>query len=243
MLSCTSSYAENDLVLRDRLQRAETGDFLVMAFGKNITVMLIEGKTPATLTIQEISVPSSRVAKQTRWKEWVQQDAPCHTAWVRYTVALESGQMLDYYSFTQHTWCDVSQTDHFLATLLNLRFKLIPFQKRKKIGPQPISGNPDNRRLWQPPMVFEGQTITNITFDAWQTRWPKDKSDLSGKIIEVYLPAEGSPYPAYFPYWLQISGLIGKAKLRIVDSGRNLTSPRNPPHQMQPTYQQWDRQE
>lgn len=227
LISFASLHSDEGLVLRDRLQRASTGDYLVIAFNKNITLMLIEEKKPQTLTIQEISAPSSRLPKQVNWKDWVQKNAPYHTAWIRYTIDLETGKMLDYYSFVQNTWCDVSQTDSFLPTLLNLHFNKIPQQKRKKVGPPPSKGSPDLRRTWQPPMVFEGYSIPDLNFDAWIARWPKDNSDLSGKIIEVYLPEEGSPYPSYFPYWLQISGLVGKAKLRIIDSGQQLTSPKH----------------
>ena len=48
-------------------------------------------------------------------------------------------------------------------------------------------------------------------------------------MIEVYVPHESNKYPAYFPYWLQISGMVGKAKVRIVDSGSQLASPARAP--------------
>ena len=35
-------------------------------------------------------------------------------------------------------------------------------------------------------------------------------------------------YPSYFPYWLQVNGVAGKAKIRIIDSGSNLKSPKPP---------------
>jgi hypothetical protein len=50
----------------------------------------------------------------------------------------------------------------------------------------------------------------------------------SGKSIEVYVPHENNKYPSYFPYWLQISGLISNAKVRIIDSGTGMISPAPP---------------
>ncbi len=85
----------------------------------------------------------------------------------------------------------------------------------------------DNRPFWQPRLIVEGTEITGVTFDAWRGRWPKDDSELSNKTIEVYLPSKESGYPCYF-HWLQVSGLVGKARVRIVDSGHNLKSPQPP---------------
>jgi hypothetical protein len=74
----------------------------------------------------------------------------------------------------------------------------------------------------------DGNNIPAVPFEAWQTHWPKDGTDLSGKSIEVYVPQENDKYPSYFPYWLQISGMVGNAKVRIVDSGSYMNSPMPP---------------
>ena len=50
-------------------------------------------------------------------------------------------------------------------------------------------------------------------------------ADLSNKTIEIYLPRNSQIYPTYFPYWLQVNGVAGKAKIRIIDSGSRLKSP------------------
>ena len=110
-----------------------------------------------------------------------------------------------------------------MSKLLNLKFTLIPENARKRVGPRASSGR-ESRPLWQPRMIVDGQPINGVLFDAWRTRWPADGSELSGKMIEVYLPKDTERYPAYFPYWLQINGAIGKAKVRIINSGNKLQS-------------------
>lgn len=116
------------------------------------------------------------------------------------------------------------EANNILSKLLNLNLKPIPYSQRKKIGGRPTTAS----NLWQPPIVVDGRKIEGVAFDAWRTYWPKDGSDLSGKMIEVYVPEENDKYPAYFPYWLQVSGFIGKAKIRIIDSGTKLISPKPP---------------
>jgi hypothetical protein len=141
-----------------------------------------------------------------------------------YEIDLKTGQMLRYYSFTKKGWFEIADADNFLSKLLNLKLVKTPEQARKKVGPKPVSG-PDWRPIWQPQMIVDGKRIKGVSFDAWRTRWPRDGGDLSGKTIEVYLPQDSQRYPSYFPYWLQISGMVGKAKLRIIDSGSQLKSP------------------
>lgn len=188
--------------------------------------MHIYDKTNNLLTIEEIAIPESkRQSQQMSWKEWVKQNAPGNTSWVMFEINTTNGEMTRYYSFSKNGWFEIPDTDNFLSKLLNLKFMKVPEKTRRLVGPKPISG-PDWRTAWQPSMIIDGEKIQNVHFDAWRTKWSKDGSDLSGKTIEVYLPQENQKYPAYFPYWLQINGIIGKAKIRIIDSGANLKSPR-----------------
>ncbi len=210
--------------LKDNMQKAQPGDYLVVSSNKTQTLMHIYDKQNQVLTIEEIAVPEGRGPEQNNWKDWVQQLAPGNTTWVMYDIDLRTGQMLRYYSFTKKGWYEIPEADNFLSKLLNLRLSKISDTIRKRVGPKPFSG-PDWRPLWQPRMVVEGHTIKGVNFEAWRTKWPRDGGDLSGKTIEIYLPQDSQLYPAYFPYWLQINGAIGKAKIRVIDSGSQLHSP------------------
>jgi hypothetical protein len=145
---------------------------------------------------------------------------------VIYDVNLSTAALENYFSFSKNSWYEIPEADNFLSTLLNLRLVKIPEGSRKRVGPVSDLPSNDRRPLWQPTMVVNGQTIQGVQFDGWRTSWPKDGGELSGKTIEVFTPQESSRYPSYFPYWLQISGMIGKAKVRIIDSGKGLVSPR-----------------
>lgn len=217
-------HAEN-LYLKDNLQRARPGDYLVVSANKTNTLMHIFSRQGEIMTIEEIAVPESRKSQKMPWKDWVQNHAPGNTSWVMYDIDLNTGKMLRYYSFTKRGWFEIAEADNFLSKLLNLRLNKVPDKDRKKVGMKLFSGSEESR-FWQPNLVADGKIIRGVKFDAWRTRWPKDNSDLSGKGIEVYLPQDNQLYPSYFPYWLQINGAIGKARIRTIDSGSGLESPK-----------------
>lgn len=227
----TSLFSEQmEMMLRDNLSKARPGDFLVTAQNKNYTVLIIRSKEKDLLNIEEITMPMSRVSSEGfSWRNWIQQGASGNTCWLMYAIHLPTGSLRQIFSFTKNEWVTIPQSQNFMSTLLNLRLKQIPYHERKKIGPPPASDSRDRDRrpYWQPRLVVDGQMIKGVIFDGWRTKWPKDGSELSGKIIEVYVPKENDKYPSYFPFWLQVSGVIGNAKARIVDSGTNLVNPKS----------------
>jgi len=213
------------LYLRDNLKRTEKGDYLVAVRNKNYTVIFIEEKLNGSLVIQEITIPKQLFPQNIpTWRAWVEAGAPNHTAWVAYTVDLSTGYIQHYYSYPHQSWMNISESDSILSKLINLPFTPIAPHKRRYIG-----NSDGTRRLWHPRMIVEGQQVPGIRFDAWEGRWPQDQSQLSGNQVQIYLPEKGAGYPDYFPYWLQMKAAVGKAQLRIVDSGHQLRSPRHFP--------------
>lgn len=220
MLS-TAGIASEELYLRENLDKARKGDYLVTLQNKTYTVLVIKNKSPQELQIDEISVPTNKVPSSLNWRTWILQGAPGNTSWIGYRINTLSGTMKDCFSYTKNTHFEITQADNFLTKLLNLRLTKVPLNKRKRIGPS-LMGAADTRNFWNPKLVLDGQEIKGVQFVAWQTYWPNDGSELSNKLIEVYLPQEDACYPTYFPYWLQISGVVGKAKVRIIDAGMGL---------------------
>jgi hypothetical protein len=226
VLSFFVIYHTSAFILRDRLSESEKGDYLVTAQGKNYTLLHIYDKTPQTITIEEITIPNTRVGNGHQWKNWVSQGAPGHTSWILYVIKLSSGAIEKCFSLSTRGWLNMTQqSGSFMPILLNLEFTAVADRERKKAGPPPERDSPDRRSYWQPKMVVEGHEVDGVEFGVWRTHWPKDGSELSGRTVEIYLPKSGSVrYPAYFPYWLQVKGAMGKANVRIIDSGRGLIS-------------------
>jgi hypothetical protein len=235
-LFCLSLYFFNDSLradefcLRELFAQAEPGSYFVTEQNKNYTFLHIFQKNDSFIILEEVSIPLSRFPKKTTWKEWFEKGAQGHTAWLMTQINLKTGKCEEAFSFIHQGWLDLSHADHFLATLLNLKFAAVPEPERRRIGLPPGYHKTDKRPLWNPPLIVEGKIIPHVAFSAWKTRWPNDGSELSRKIIEIYLPSfEDTPSrcPAYFPYWLEVEGKMGSAKVRIVDSGMGAKSPKS----------------
>ena len=234
------SFAMN---LKERMLQAKKGDYLVTLHDRTYTFFHIYDFTNNLFTIEEISISENEWNKQQNtWKQWLEQGAKGNQSWVLYELDQATGEIIEYYSFTRKGWIDIHRQENFLPLLLNINFQKVPDEKRQKIGIEP-EGGPDMRRNWQPPLIFEGKKIKPANFDAWVARWPKDDSPLSGKEVQIYLPVGNELVPAYYPYWLQISNDVGKAHIRVVDTGKGAHSPqedlprRSPQFTADPTYQ------
>lgn len=212
-----------EIYLKDRLVQGDAGNYLVIAQGKNTIFFHILEKSPVRITLEEITIPTTFLCDwQGKWKTWRAKGAPGHTSWLHYPITLPQGTLENFYNVDKRHWVKPGGQSAFLTTLLHLPFFSVPQTQRRKIGRSVAGGAPDTRPLWQPPLVYEGQTVKGLPFDAFFAKWPQDDSPLSEKTIEIYLPEASASYPSYFPYWLQIQGVIGQAKLRVIDSGKNL---------------------
>ena len=217
--------AEINMTLREQIQKAKAGDFVVLAQGKNHVLLHINQRNDQEIFFEEITIPTASIVRISNWKTWVFQGAEFHTSWILYKINLTNGNLEKAYSVTKKSWLDSSNGSWFLPKLLKLNLKLIPEEKRRKAGLAPIGDSPDFRKVWNPKMFFNGKEIIKVNFHAYKTFWPVDQSELSGKMIEVYLPAETGEFPTYFPYWIQVTGKVGKIAVRVVDSGVDLISP------------------
>lgn len=224
----THCSAEVREILKENIVKAKAGDYIVTNLGKNFSLLLIRGKTERGLVLEEVNAPLNRIPKNRySWREWMEAGAPGNTSWVAYWINCNSGEIERAYSYTKQCWFKLRDEDNFISTLLGLKFYHIPLSKRKRIGSKgsPLTGC-EECKVWQPRMVVNSTVIPNVSFDGWKAKWPNDGSELAGKLVEIYLPEESDKYPTYFPYWLQVSGMVGKAKVRVVDSGGGLRSPK-----------------
>ncbi len=181
--------------------------------------MIIQEKTSESITIDEISVPTTK--NITNFTDWLQNGAKENTSWIQYQIDPQSGRMLSLYSFTKKAQCDPKTSQQFLSTLINLPFNEIPLNQRKLKGNARKSSIPKEEELWQPQMILNGQIIKGVTFNAYKALWPQEgPQEIAGKEITIYLPKDPR-YLSYFPYWIQVAGQVENAKIRVCDSGKN----------------------
>lgn len=218
--------------LKDKLAEAEAGSYVVTEQNKNYTFVHVRDRSKHSIVIEEVTVPAARYARNpVPWQVWFESGAPGHTSWTMSQINLETGRFEQAFSFTRRRWINLTDSNPFLTTLLNINFKAIPEERRRRIGRPPGYNKPDRRPIWNPRLTVDGHHISQVPFSAWHARWPSDGSELSRKYIDIYLPYEiNNPnvpdYPTYFPYWIEVSGKIGCAKVRIIDSGTGARSPK-----------------
>jgi len=208
--------------LKERLATAKKGDYIVVEANQMVTLLSIRSITPTALVFEEISAPLERL-KQTplSWPEWIKARAPGHTSWSMVELDVQNGEIVECYSFSRSTWIRLSLKESLFATLLQLPLKTVPPDQRRKIGPAPMAGEPDVRKVWNPPLTYEGQKLENARFNVFETTWPEDQTELSNKKVSLYF-AEEKRFP--FPFWIQVETSHTAAALRTIDSGSNLPS-------------------
>ncbi|MBU6383760.1 MAG: hypothetical protein KGQ49_00915 [Verrucomicrobia bacterium] len=206
--------------MKERIEKAKIGDYIVTEAGKTITVLAIRANTPHSLILEEISVPTQNLKKRPdSWPDWVKSNAPGHSSWSMMEIDPQSGQVLECFSFSRSAWLQLSQKESLVATLLYLPMTKVAPEKQRKIGPPPMPGEPDFRKNWVPPLVFEGKKIESPHFDVYETVWPADESDLSNQDVMLYFDRDKS---LPFPFWIQVQTSHATAALRLIDSGKNL---------------------
>ena len=221
-LLCAAPFLGADFRLKERLDKAKPGDYIVTEANKMISLLSVRSLTPNTLILEEISAPLQNMKQRpTSWSEWVKAKAPGHTSWSMIEIDLHTGQVLECYSFSRSAWVALSQKESLFATLITLPMKKVAPSNRRKIGPQPLDGEPDFRKIWNPPLVHEGQKLENVQFEVVETIWPQDDTELSGKEVCLYFDQE-KRFP--FPFWVQVQTSHLTAALRTIDSGKNLPS-------------------
>jgi hypothetical protein len=217
---CAATVFGTDFHLKERLEKAKSGDYIVTEANKMVTLLAVRSNPSHTVILEEISAPLSNLKKMpSSWAEWVKAKAPGHTSWSMVEIDLQNGKILECYSFSRSAWIQVSQNESLLATLFNLPLKTIAADKRKRIGPPPLNDESDFRKVWNPPLIFEGKKVENAHFDVYETTWPKDGSELSNQEVSLYFDQE-KRFP--FPFWVQVDTSHATAALRTIDSGKNL---------------------
>jgi len=216
----------SSFTLKERFEKAEKGDFIVTLENKTYSILLIQDifnnkKGNKILSLSEISIPQNLVNLKTfSFREWVKKNCPRNISYNIYNIDFETNSILSCYSKTKNTFFNCSNQENFLTTLLSLPLKKISDENRKKIGPPPLDNSFDTRAIWNPPQIVNGKRQKNPGFIVYQTVWPKDGTDLSGKTVDLYF--DKNEYLP-FPYWIQISNGNIDVILKIIDSGKNLS--------------------
>ena len=91
------------LRLKERVEKAHPGEYMVTEAGKTTTLIAVRKVLPHSLILEEISIPSQNVKKKRppSWPEWVQSGAPGNTSWSMIEIDPQTGQILECFSFSR----------------------------------------------------------------------------------------------------------------------------------------------
>ena len=223
LLSFAFLLSASEAPLKHRLLQAKNGDYVVAESNQLVTVLAVRSLTPQSLILEEITIPAKQLKERPpSWTEWIKARAPGHSSWSMTEIDLQSGEIIECYSFSRSSWIQLGPNQNLFATLIRLPLKEINEQKRRRIGPPPAEGESDFRQIWEPPLVFQGKAVPKAPFDAFETNWPQDGSPLANQKVTLYFSRK-LPFP--LPYWVQIDTSHATAHFRVIDSGHNLPSP------------------
>ena len=221
-LMCSKGFS---VTLKDKFEKAEAGDYIVTLENKTFSLLVIQNifymaNRDKIISLGEITIPQNNINSTAfSWKKWADENMPGKSSYNLYEIDLTNSTILRCYSFTKKCFFSSTDQDNFFTKLLTLPLEKLSDQQRKKIGAPPLDNDLDTRSLWNPSQVIDGVKQKKTNFDVYQTTWPKDGTDLSGKIIDIYFDKEGfSP----FPYWIQVSNGNIDVMLKIIDSGKHM---------------------
>lgn len=200
---------------------AQKGDFCVGKQGKNFFILRIMDKDKEKLVIEQIEAPFA-VCKDKNWEKWLYNMAPGHTSWIAYSIDFSNNTLIEAFSFTRKSWLQLRSFDNFFLQIAKTRLEKVEDSERKKIGSPPLGGETDYRSLWNPPLFFKGKKLAHPKYDVYKTIWPHDQSELSDKIVQMYFSKNIS---FFFPFWIEILSDHYGFSCKIIDAGKNLTSP------------------
>lgn len=208
--------------IEERLGKAENGDYLVFSGKKMLMLIRVHAISPRSIIFEEITAPEEKVKiKDGNWPAWVQAMAPGHSSWSMIEIDRTTGEILECYSFSRGAWLQVSSQESLIATLLKLPLQEVPSADQRRIGPAPLDGERDYRKIWQPPATIAGKK-ESLQFDVFKTLWPKDGTELAGQTLLLYFDQK-SEFP--LPFWIQVETTHLNISFRAIDAGKSLKSP------------------
>lgn len=220
LFHCALFGALPEKTLQTFLSHGKSGDYIVAKSGKLFNLIHIRSINDKTLLLEEISGPNTHVKGS--WASWVKNKAPGHTSWSMIEIDLETGQVLECFSFSRNAHVQITKKESLLATILQLPLNPVSSENRRRLGPPPMEGEADFRKIWNPKIIIDGKQVEDPQCDVFETTWPKDGSELEGRQVTLYFDAESR---LSFPCWIELETSHITGQFHVIDSGKNLSSP------------------
>lgn len=183
-------------------QNALEGDCLILKQGQTIYALKIS-KNPTSFFIAKANDSLLKRTPYSSWIDWLENGAEGALETTKSNLDTIDTQFPEFY------------------LVLTLPWDVVEHGSRRKVGPEPLSGEIDFRPEWNPKIVVNGATVDKCTSTAYNTYWPNDGSEASGKRLVAYFPISDKTVD-WFPYWIEFPGL--KGALFVIDSKKEPSS-------------------
>ena len=80
--------------LKEKFQKANAGTYVVTEQNEITSLLHLHTNNKKTLLFEEISIPS-HLARHIDWKEWAENGAHGHTAWILYEIDLTKNRITE----------------------------------------------------------------------------------------------------------------------------------------------------
>ncbi len=206
--------------LREKILKGEPGDFVVVKMDHFYSLLSLQVCNDFVFTLEEVTIPALSSPTDGNWQNFLNNNAPGHTAWNIYIFQKSDGQLLEVFSKMHSAYLPVDQV--YLSSLLNTPQKKIPKHQQRKIGQPPPQEEIDTRKTWLPAFFINGKRCSRTYAVVTMLEWPNDNSPLSRKTFTLYFDPKQPNFP--FPYWIECSTEGTPLKMQTIDSGTGLKS-------------------
>lgn len=165
--------------LHDQLLKGRSGDFMVLQSGK-ISFFVFINKYAKNVLLEEITIPSAKLAKIADFKQWIANGADDAIGWNAYDIPNDVTKPLRIIHKMKPRNAKLTK---FLSHILKAPMIPVPDDKRKKIGVK--TAGYDRRAIWHPSMEVDGVCKT-IPSTMYRLQWPKN-STVKGECIELFI--------------------------------------------------------
>ncbi len=226
------------LLPRTRLASLEVGSIFVYSSNDRVWLVAIKENRQErySLVVSEATQDTLKREGLANWFDWYDEGSFSSLSTTEIEIDATSHEFQEK-NLGEKQIEEDSTLSYFLKTLFSnkVKVKLLFDSQRRKIGPTPLPGEIDVRKVWQPPLpLIHGKTFTPdkkaYKIDAFEIEWPQDGSDFEGKsaVAYYYSPLtkeidNTSHFLSCLPIWLESKGKT-LFIFRLIDCRKGLST-------------------
>ncbi|MBF5050846.1 hypothetical protein CLAVI_000465 [Candidatus Clavichlamydia salmonicola] len=193
--------------LKKNILKSAHGSYIVLSHKSHALILLCSIGADQRFFLEEFIVAlNSSYYDSLSWNEVIQMGVPHHISYTlsEFDLITEKKNNINFSELTPFE-------DSLINTLLEIKFKPIPENERKKVQTKTFL-----KKNWQPRYIENGHLIESTLSQAFRSLKENNHHDKAKPSIEIYLPSNNS---TFFPIFIEIIKDGRHIKIRALDSG------------------------